>query len=105
MNLKKRRNLYMLLIRLVSHWEKNPNHVDKLIHIDGLPREWIFNDLDGKAFLKDPWQVDITANIPLDIRVKFQPEPFEVWFRTIDEIRPGTTYSGQQKWVEDNHEI
>lgn len=88
-----------MLIRLMSDGTKNPGHYDKMIAIDGLPEEWIFNrrvDKDDKGrddarlFLKDPWELDVTDNIPEGIRMKFQESPFEVWFETPQELRPGT---------------
>jgi len=88
-----------MLIRLMSDGKNNSEHADKLIAIDGLPEEWIFDrrkdidqsgNPDERLFLKDPWEVDVTENIPVDIRFKFQQEPITVWFESPMEIRPGT---------------
>jgi hypothetical protein len=97
-----------MIIRIVSDGKNNPSHVDKLIVIEGLPEEWLFDrrkvvDDEGteeRLFLKAPWELDITDNIPEGIRFKFQPEPFTVWFETPMEIRPGTMVTNQKlEWI------
>lgn len=97
-----------MLIRLVSHGDKNAEHIDKMIAIDGLPDEWIFDrrrDVDDKGnpderlFLRDPWKMDVTENIPYDIRGKFQPEPWVFWFETPHEPRPGVTQSVDMPFI------
>lgn len=98
-----------MIIRLMSHSKDNAEHIDKLIVIDGLPEEWVFErreetdekgEKDTRLFLKHPWEDDVTENLPEGIRLKFQPEPIEVWYETPMEIRPGT-YTAQDKigWV------
>lgn len=99
-----------MLIRVVSDGKNNAGHFDKMICIEGLPQEWFFdrrivqNDSGEETmkFLKSPWELDITDNIPEGIRFKFQPEPFEVWFETPMELRPGVTMTSQEipflKW-------
>lgn len=107
-----------MLIRLISHAKNNPEHVDKMIWIDGLPEEWIFErreDTDEKGqpderlFLKSPWEADITENIPEGIRYKFQPDPIEVWYETPQEIRPGTMVTDQKiswiRWIKKIHGV
>jgi hypothetical protein len=106
-----------ILIRLVSDSRNNPTGVDKLICIDGLPPEWLFDrrvvqDNEGEEtmdFLKSPWELDITDNIPEGIRFKFQPEPFEVWFETPMEMRPGVTITTNEipflKWKKKGYGI
>lgn len=97
-----------MLIRLMSDFTKNPSHYDKLIAIDGLPEEWIFwrKKMDGpdgqpedRLFLKLPWEIDPSDNIPDDIKMKFQAEPMTVWFETPQEIRPGTFGTQELGWV------
>jgi hypothetical protein len=93
-----------MLIRLVSDGKNNAAHADKLICIEGLPDEWFFErrvvqDEKGeekRAFLKNPWELDITANIPEGIRMKFQPQPFIAWFESPMELRPGVTLTTQE---------
>jgi hypothetical protein len=99
----------LTLIRLMSDGKNNPEHADKMIAIDGLPEEWFFDcrkDHDDKGapdqrlFLRDPWEVDITENIPEGIRAKFCPLPIQVWFETPMEIRPGTYQSAPaMEWI------
>jgi hypothetical protein len=63
----------MPLIRLVDHFKDNPKRIDKLIAIKGLPDEWLFRDTDIGRELKKPWEPDIDANIPHDIRNLCEP--------------------------------
>lgn len=57
-----------MLIRLVDHFKENPKRIDKLIAIKGLPEEWFFRETEAGKELKRPWECDIDANIPHDIR-------------------------------------
>lgn len=58
-----------MLIRLVAHAHKgNPNLIDELIRIDGLPDNLLYHFKDGKCYLMPPWEPDIDANIPKHIR-------------------------------------
>lgn len=103
-----------MLLRLISDGTNNPAHYDKMIAIDGLPEEWIFDrrvdkddkgETDTRLFLKSPWEIDVTENIPEGIRNKFQEEPMEVWMETPQEIRPGTYQAAQEigfiRWYRD----
>lgn len=81
-----------MLIRLVSHPEKNSDHIDKLIYIEGLPESMIYRVKDGKKFLKEPWQVDNDENMPNRIQNVFFKNPVEVWF----ELPKDPTFPGQQ---------
>lgn len=97
-----------MLIRLMSDGKNNPEHADKLISIEGLPEEWIFDrrkdfdergNQDERLFLKAPWEVDVTDNLPEDIRSKFAKEPYVVWFESPQEIKPGTYSSPEMCWI------
>jgi len=57
-----------MLIRLCGHFLDNPNHIDKLIAIKGLPSEWFFRKSKWGTELVKPWQPDVEANIPQSIR-------------------------------------
>ena len=62
-----------MLIKLAGHYPNNPNHIDKLISIKGLPEEWIFRDGPlGKELVK-PWIPDDDINIPKEIRHLCEP--------------------------------
>lgn len=63
----------MSLIRIVDHFNNNPKRIDKLIAIKGLPEEWFFRETPEGRELKRPWQPDIDANIPHDIRHLCEP--------------------------------
>lgn len=99
----------MPLIRIISDGENNSEHRDKMIFIDGIPEEWMFEKRTGqdekgrddtRLFLKEPWELDITDNIPEGIRNKFQPEPMKVWFETPQEIMPGTYQAPTERnWI------
>jgi hypothetical protein len=63
-----------MLIRVVSHFHKNNTHgIDELIRIENLPEDMIFRKKDGKTYLVHPWERDIDANIPKDIREHCSP--------------------------------
>jgi hypothetical protein len=58
-----------MLIRLVGHYFDNPQHIDKLISIKGLPDDWFFkkSKFGGKELIR-PWVPDVEANIPDKVR-------------------------------------
>ena len=63
-----------MLIRICSHFHKNNSHgIDELIRIAGLPDDLMFRRSGGKVFLQVPWEKDIDANIPKDIREHCTP--------------------------------
>jgi hypothetical protein len=63
-----------LLIRVMSHFHKENTHgIDELIRIDNLPDELMFRRKDGKVYLASPWERDIDANIPKEIREHCTP--------------------------------
>lgn len=63
-----------MLIRIVSHFHKQNTHgIDELIRIEGLPDDFMFRRNGGKLYLKAPWQRDIDANIPKEIREHCSP--------------------------------
>ncbi len=65
-----------MLIRLCGHHIDNPNHIDKLICIKGLPDEFFFRvTKHGKELIR-PWEPDVEANIPKEIR--HLCDPFEI---------------------------
>lgn len=63
----------MCLIRIIDHFNNNPKRIDKLIAIKGLPEEWFFRETEQGRELKKPWQPDVDANIPHDIRHLCEP--------------------------------
>lgn len=62
-----------MLLRLVDHFRDNPKRIDKLIAIKGLPEKWFFRESPEGKELKKPWEADIDANIPHDIRHLCEP--------------------------------
>ncbi len=77
-----------MLIRLCGHYQNNPNHIDKLISIKGLPEEWFFkpSKYGGKELLK-VWEADVEANIPKDIRHLCEPVEITEVFSPIEKGR------------------
>lgn len=77
-----------MLIRLCGHFLNNPNHIDKLISIKGLPEEWFFkaSKHGGKELVK-PWEPDVEANIPQSIRHLCEPEEITLVFPPIEKGR------------------
>ena len=62
------------MLRIVSHFHKQNTHgIDELIRIDGLPDDMMFRRKDGKVYLQSPWERDVDANIPKDIREHCTP--------------------------------
>lgn len=78
-----------MLIRLAGHFINNPNHIDKLISIKGLPEEWMFRKTVNGIELAPPWQPDIEANIPLHIRHLCEPRDVTFSFPPIEKGRQG----------------
>lgn len=68
----------MPLIRLISHPYRNKFLGDKMIFVEGIPEHLMYFKRNGKNFLKEPWMVDVSENIPESVKAKFQPEPFIV---------------------------
>lgn len=64
-----------MLIRLVNHSPSNKYHVDKMIRVEGIPESILFYKRNGKLFLKAPWTIDVTENIPRDVIAMHQPSP------------------------------
>lgn len=62
-----------MLLRIIDHFNNNPKRIDKLIAIKGLPEEWFFRETAEGRELKRPWQADVDANIPHDIRHLCEP--------------------------------
>jgi hypothetical protein len=71
-----------MLIRLCDHFRNNPKRIDKLIAVKGLPKTWtvdgterpfIFRETPEGLELVKPWQPDVSANIPQDIRHLCEP--------------------------------
>lgn len=62
-----------MLLRIIDHFNNNPKRIDKLIAIKGLPEEWFFRETPEGRELKRPWQPDVDANIPHDIRNLCEP--------------------------------
>jgi len=63
----------MPLIRICDHFKDNPKRIDKLISIKGLPDDWLYRDTPEGRELKKPWQPDVDANIPHEIRHLCEP--------------------------------
>lgn len=63
-----------MLLRIISHFHKKNTHgIDELIRIDNFPDELMFRRKDGKTYLASPWERDIDANIPKEIREHCSP--------------------------------
>lgn len=87
-----------MLIRLMGHYVNNPNHIDKLIAIKGLPNEWIFRKsslYDGNELIQ-PWEPDVESNIPKDIR--HLCEPMDI-IRVFPPIEKGREYVVDRKTI------
>lgn len=69
-----------MLIRLSAHPKKNPNGIDKLIVIRGLPEEMMFSyGKNGERSIRAPFEADVDVNIPKSIR--HLCTPVEVTYR------------------------
>ena len=63
-----------MLIRVVSHFHKKNTHgIDELIRIENLPDDLMFRKKGDKTYLVAPWERDIDANIPKEIREHCTP--------------------------------
>lgn len=63
-----------MLIRIISHFHKKNTHgIDELIRIDNFPEDLMFRREGDKTFLVDPFERDIDANIPKEIREHCSP--------------------------------
>lgn len=81
-----------MLIRLCGHFLMNPQHIDKLICIKGLPEDWMFvQRADGRKQLKAPWEADIDANIPAHVRTICEPTQIVQYFSPIEKGGSGIT--------------
>lgn len=78
-----------MLIRLCGHFIDNPNHIDKLICIKGLPDEWFFRMTKHGRELIKPWVPDIEENIPKDIRHLCDPIEITQVFPPIEKGKEG----------------
>lgn len=104
-----------MLIRLCAHHVLNPHLIDKLIVVNGLPQEWIFKKVPQGDQLLPPWEPDVDANIPKEIRHLAQPITYCKWFppvrhydqkyegfwdtRTVYGLRLDYSYGpGQEMW-------
>lgn len=68
----------------------NPQHIDKLIVIKGLPDEWIYRTrADGKKELRPPWEADVEANIPHQVRALSEPLDVVQYFAPVEKGQPG----------------
>ena len=67
----RKRGITIVLIRLCGHFKDNPNHIDKLIFINGLPEDWFFRksirNPGGKELVR-PWEAEIDVNVPRDLK-------------------------------------
>jgi hypothetical protein len=78
-----------MLIKLAGHFPNNPNHIDKLISIKGLPEEWLFrNGPHGKELAK-PWMIDNEDTIPKAIRHLCEPTDVVVVYSPIAKGEQG----------------
>lgn len=81
-----------MLIRLAGHFLLNPQHIDKLICIKGLPDDWMFRTrADGRKELKAPWEADIDENIPKHVRHVCVPKTVVKYYSPIEKGREGVT--------------
>lgn len=78
-----------MLIRLCGHFIDNPNHIDKLICIKGLPDDWFFKTTKHGKELIRPWVPDIEENIPKDIRHLCDPVEVTQVFPPIEKGKEG----------------
>lgn len=78
-----------MLIRLAGHFVDNPNHIDKLICIKGLPDEWFFKMTKHGRELIRPWVPDVEENIPKDIRHLCDPVEIVQAFPPIEKGKEG----------------
>lgn len=78
-----------MLIKLAGHFVNNPQLIDKIISIKGLPFEWFFrhNSRHGGYELVTPWEVDVNANIPASIRHLCEEHSITVVFPPIEKGR------------------
>lgn len=77
-----------MLIRLCGHYLGNPNHIDKLISIKGLPNDWFFRpSKHGGQELLPPWEPDVESNIPQSIRHLCEPTAITKVFPPIEKGR------------------
>lgn len=70
------------LLRIVSHPKNNKHHIDKMIYIKSIPEKLFFNQRNGKNFMKEFVEVDITDNVPDSIQAKFS-HPDEKVYRYV----------------------
>jgi hypothetical protein len=77
-----------MLIKLTGHFIDNPQHIDKVIAIKGLPEEWMFrpSKYGGKELIR-PWVPDVAENIPLSIRHLCEETEVTVVFPPIEKGR------------------
>src|SRR3982750_4961633 len=92
-----------MLILLVSHHKENQHHIDKLINIEGLPQEWFFYEKEGRKYIKGPWEIAPTTNLPPDIRTHFQPQPMKICSETPMEFRVGDQPQAP-RWITQEHD-
>lgn len=65
-------------------------HIDKMIAINGLPKDWMFRErADGSKELAPPFQADNEDNIPKHIRYLCTPEDIVTYFSPINSGVPG----------------
>lgn len=78
-----------MLIRLTAHHLENPQHIDKLICIKGLPEDWFFRDNGRGMELAPPWKPDVTENIPTQIRHLCDVRQVVFYYPPIEKGRDG----------------
>jgi hypothetical protein len=78
-----------MLIRICDHFKNNPKRIDKLIAIKGLPKDWLFRDVPEGVELKKPWEPDVDANIPHDIRNLCEPMYIVQKFPSLEANKTG----------------
>jgi hypothetical protein len=76
----------MALVRLCGHFVDNPNHIDKLICIKGLPENFFFRPcrLGGKE-LVPPWKPDVESTIPQSIRHLCEEQEIKIIYSPIEK--------------------
>lgn len=78
-----------MLIRLMGHFINNSQHIDKMICIKGLPKDWLFRKRGDSVELNPPFTADIPENIPKFIRHLCTPTEIVKYFPPIERGKEG----------------
>ena len=77
-----------MLIKLLGHFIDNPQHIDKIIAIKGLPSDWLFraSKYGGKELIV-PWKEEPEERIPASIRHMCEEVEITVVYPPIEKGR------------------